>query len=220
MARMRWLTPSLLFFLVAVCAGHLRAAGGGVQGVVPLEPMKPAPGSAGYKPETQKPVLPQESLRAIVFLENASGSYPQTRVNEVIQVRQEGYQFRPSVMAVQKGAKAQFPNRDDEFHNVFSYSKPKRFDLGRFRKDEPSPVVNFDKPGLIKIYCEIHKHMRCLVLVLDTPWFTVTDAQGRFSLKGVPPGTYTLKALLPSERFLQTQVTIVEGRTIEAGLTR
>ena len=49
---------------------------------------------------------------------------------------------------------------DDEFHNVFSYSRVKRFDLGRFRKDENSPVLTFEKPGLVKIYCEIHKHMQ------------------------------------------------------------
>ncbi len=206
-------------FVLAAASGSVRAAGG-VQGAVPLEPMKPLPGSPGYKADTKKPVQAQENLRAIVFLENDSGAYPKSRVGEKVQVRQEGYQFRPAIIAVQTGTQATFPNGDDEFHNVFSYSKTKRFDLGRFRKDEASPVVSFDKPGLVKVYCEIHKHMRCLVLVLDTPWFTTTDAQGRFTLKGVPAGSYKLKAMLPSERVLEMPVTIVEGKIVTAALTR
>ncbi len=100
-------------------------------------------------------------------------------------------------MAVRTGTQVAFPNHDDEFHNVFSYSRAKRFDLGRFRKDEQSPLITFDQPGLVKIYCEIHKHMRSLLLVLDTPWFVETDSGGRFQIEHVPPGTYRLRAFLP-----------------------
>ena len=97
-------------------------------------------------------------------------------------IGQQGYQFRPGISAVRTGTQVAFPNHDDEFHNVFSYSRAKRFDLGRFRKDEQSPLITFDQPGLVKIYCEIHKHMRSLLLVLDTPWFVETDTDGRFQL--------------------------------------
>jgi plastocyanin len=195
-------------------------ADGTVSGQVTLDRAKPPAVGPGYKPETQKPIKPEDLPRAIVYLENATQTYPKSRANEVLNIRQEGYQFRPSLAAVQTGASAQFPNADDEFHNVFSYSRVRRFDLGRFRKDEPSPRINFDKPGLVKIYCEIHQHMRCLVLVLDTPWFVTTGIDGTFTLPKVPAGEYTIKALLPSQKTLQSKVTVRDGQNTQVKLAR
>jgi plastocyanin len=187
---------------------------------VTLDRPKPPAVGPGYKPETQKPIQPEDAPRAIVYLENVSKTYPKSRAKEVLGIRQEGYQFRPSLAAVQTGASAQFPNQDDEFHNVFSYSRVRRFDLGRYRKNEPSPRIEFDKPGLIKIYCEIHQHMRCLVLVLDTPWFVTTGADGSFTLPNIPAGDYTIKALLPSEKTLQSKITVSDGQTTRVKLAR
>jgi plastocyanin len=195
-------------------------AGGTVQGTLTVEAMKPAPSRPGYvAPQTKKPVQKPENAPAIVYLERDDEKYPRTRVDETVKIRQEGYQFRPPMVAVQAGAKVVFPNMDDEFHNVFSYSKAKRFDLGRFRKDEGSPAVLFDKPGVVKIYCEIHQHMRCFVVVLDTPWFATTDA-GKFTLKNVPPGEYWLRVFQPSEKLLQERVTVTEGQTTTVNLSR
>lgn len=196
-------------------------AGGAIQGGLTVEAMKPAPARPGYvAPATKKPVQKPDVAPAIVYLERDDETYPQTRTGEIVKIRQEGYQFRPAVVAVQTGSKVTFPNLDDEFHNVFSYSKVKRFDLGRFRKDEVSPQQVFDKPGVVKIYCEIHQHMRCFVLVLDTPWFVTTDAGGRFSLKNIPPGEYWLRAFQPSEKLMQQRVTVTEGKTTTVNLTR
>ena len=75
------------------------------------------------------------------------------------------------------------------------------------------PAQTFDTPGLVKVYCEIHKHMRAFVLVLDTPWFTATDRDGAFVLRDIPPGEYRVRALLPDEKTLAGQVTVVAGRT-------
>jgi plastocyanin len=130
-----------------------------------------------------------------------------------LRIRQQGYQFRPSVAVVRAGTQVEFPNEDDEFHNVFSFSKAKRFDLGRYRRDELSPAVVFDKPGLVRIFCEIHQHMRCTILVVDTPHFTLTDTSGRFRLENVPAGEHRLKVLLPSEKTLEMKVVIAEGGT-------
>ncbi len=212
----------LLTFLVLYLASFttLAMADAGVQGTVVLDAVRPPAVDPGYKPKTVKPIQPEDQTPAVVWLEKAGMAYPKTRVGNVVRIQQHGYQFRPSIVAVQTGGSAEFPNDDDEFHNVFSYSKIRRFDLGRFRKDEPSPRITFDKPGLVKIYCEIHQHMRCRVMVLDTPWFAVTDAQGRFKISGVPPGDYLIKALLPSEKTIQSSVQVAPGKTTPVQLSR
>ncbi len=210
-----------LAVLFLFCGPLSMLVGGTVQGTLTLEAMKPAPSRPGYvAPQTKKPVQKPEMAPAIVYLERDDEKYPRTRTNETVRIRQEGYQFRPSMVAVQTGSKVEFPNLDDEFHNVFSYSKAKRFDLGRFRKDEPSPEVLFDKAGVVKIYCEIHQHMRCFVVVLDTPWFTSTDSAGRFTLKNVPPGEYRLRVFQPSEKLLQAHVTVSDGKTATVNFSR
>lgn len=186
-------------------------AGGVVEGVVTLDSMKPQPVSPGYKPQTVKPIQKMEPPVAIVYLEGAAASTVSRKAANV-RIRQSGYQFRPSIVVVQTGTTIDFPNEDDEFHNVFSYSKTRRFDLGRYRKDETAKQVTFDRPGVGKIYCEIHQHMRCVVVVVDTPLFTTTDAQGRFRIKDVPAGSYTLKVFLPSEKTITLPVTVNEGQ--------
>lgn len=191
---------------------------GSITGDVALGAVKPLPLPPGYKAHTKKPIADPDAPRAVVYLARDDGVYPKTGGPDVESIAQEGYQFRPGVTAVRTGTQVAFPNHDDEFHSVFSYSKAKRFDLGRYRKDEQSPPITFDQPGLVKIYCEIHKHMRNLLLVLDTPWFTETDATGHFSLDNVPPGDYQLHAFLPSEETLDTRVTIIAGQTVRANL--
>jgi plastocyanin len=192
-------------------------AEGSVEGSVALEPMQSS-APPGYRVQTKNPIEAPDPQVAIVYLERDDGQYPKGRGGEVLKIGQRGYQFRPAVTAVQTGSQVAFPNQDDEFHNVFSYSKNKRFDLGRFRKDEKSPVLTFDKAGVVKIYCEIHKHMRNLLLVLDTPWFTTSDAQGRFVLSDIPAGEYWLKAFLPSEKVLQARVSIRDGKKASINL--
>jgi hypothetical protein len=104
---------------------------------------------------------------------------------------QKDRMFVPSVLAVPVGATVEFPNLDPFFHNVFSYSKPKRFDLGRYPAGDSESVV-FDKPGIVSVFCEIHYSMRAYVHVLDTPYFAVTDEERRFEIADVRPGEYVL----------------------------
>lgn len=103
-----------------------------------------------------------------------------------------------------RGTTVSFPNRDDDYHNVFSYSKAKRFDLGRYLPTEDAPTVTFDQAGPVRLFCEIHSHMRGLVLVLETPYFTTTSSSGEFRLTGLPAGEYELVAWL-SERDQRKQ---------------
>lgn len=210
--------PRLVFLLAFVWL-HSARAGGSVEGALVLDQPKPVQTSPTYKPQTKQPIEKPDQFVAVVYLENKIRSYPAPDAH-VIKIEQKGYQFRPAITAVQTGSRVLFPNMDEEFHNVFSYSKTRRFDLGRFRREDDSPAITFDKPGVVKIYCEIHQHMRCILLVLDTPWFAHTDSQGRFKLRNVPAGDYTLKAFLPSERILETPVTITDGQTTKIELKR
>jgi len=104
---------------------------------------------------------------------------------------QKNRAFVPAVLAVPVGQTVDFPNLDPFFHNVFSYSKVRPFDLGRYPKGDVQSV-EFDKPGLVSIFCEIHYSMRAYVHVFDTPYFAVADEAGRFDLGNVGSGEYVL----------------------------
>ena len=87
-------------------------------------------------------------------------------------MNQKDLTFMPLILPVQVGTKVEFPNLDDTYHNIFSFSPAKRFDLGRYRSDErPIPSQVFDVTGLVTVRCDIHRHMRGLILVVDTPYF-------------------------------------------------
>ncbi|MBE7495054.1 MAG: hypothetical protein HS117_08925 [Verrucomicrobiaceae bacterium] len=196
-------------------------AGGTLQGTLTIEAMKPAPARPGYvAPATKKPVQKPEAGRAIVYLERDDEKYPPPRAAAEAVIRQEGYQFRPSMLAVRTGTRVVFPNMDDEFHNVFSLTRPNHFEVGQHRKEEVPRGQVFKKAGVVKIYCDIHAHMRCFLVVLDTPWFTTTDAAGKFVLKDIPPGEYWLRVFQPSEKIMQQRVTVTEGKTTTANLSR
>lgn len=154
---------------------------------------------------------------AVVWLEG-DFSTQTASTNQPVSMPQKEFQFAKSVLAIQVGTEVSFPNRDPDYHNVFSYSKPKRFDLGRYRKDETAPTVKFDKPGVIRLYCEIHEHMRATVLVLDSPHFTTSDAQGRFRLENLPEGSYTLKAWI-GRKTLERPVQLKDGQTLKVDFT-
>jgi hypothetical protein len=130
---------------------------------------------------------------------------------------QKDLAFVPMLLPVQTGTKVEFPNLDDTYHNIFSYSPAKRFDLGRYRRDEqPVPAQQFDVPGLVVLRCDIHEHMRGLILVLDTPHFVLTDTDGRYRLGGLPAGRYTLKVWLDSKTTLERAVELPAGSTLRA----
>jgi plastocyanin len=149
---------------------------------------------------------------AVVYLE---GHFPKSETQPVKQLQQKDLQFVPALLPVQAGTKIEFPNLDDTYHNVFSYSPAKRFDLGRYRPDErPIPSQVFDTPGLVTLRCDIHEHMRGLILVLDTPHFVTTGTDGKFRLAGLPAGHYTLKAWLSSKHTLEKPVDLRDGETL------
>ncbi len=188
-----------------------------IEGTVQLPKPAAAPAThPRYRNIAPENVGPPESPVAVIYLEGLFPSTTTTNTPMTARMDQKCFQFAPGVLPVQKGTTVEFPNDDDAYHSVFSYSKAKRFDLGRYRKDErPPPKRVFDKAGVVKLYCEIHEHMRGTILVLDTPHFTKTDTNGNYRLEHLPTGKYTLKAWIDEATVWERQVDLEEGKTLQ-----
>lgn len=188
-----------------------------IEGHVELPKTKSAPVmTKRYEIVTKGGVLSTNPPVAVVYLE---GNFAKPASLPVKQVVQKDFLFHPSLLAVQTGTKVEFPNQDDAYHNVFSFSPAKRFDLGRYRpEDKPVPSQLLDKPGMITLRCDIHEHMRGIILVLDTPHFVISDPEGNFKLKDLPAGSYKLKAWISSRTTLEKPVTLTKGSTTKVQL--
>lgn len=202
-------------FLSAVLATGATAAT--IEGRVALPDAPPAMVvNKRYEIVSKGGVVATNPPLAVVYLE---GKFALPTEAPVVRVEQKDLMFVPQLLAVPVGARVEFPNLDDTFHNIFSYSPTKRFDLGRYRAGEtPVPAVTFDEPGLVVLRCDIHEHMRGVILVLATPYFAVTDEAGRFRLTGLPAGTYQLKAWLNSRTTLERTVELTGESTLRVDL--
>jgi plastocyanin len=162
----------------------------------------------GISAANQKSQPPTNEVENVVlYLEGRfADSYDPPEKNPVILQADET--FVPHVLPVIRGTTVTFPNGDPFFHNVFSLSSAKSFDLGRYPKHQVRSI-RFDRPGIVKVFCHIHSHMSAVVLVFDHPYFTEANAEGRFRIDNIPPGTYKLVAwherLKPQRQALSLQ---------------
>ena len=188
-------------------------AGAVVEGRVELPKSHSAPVQAKrYEIVTKGGVLSTQPPLAVVYLD---GAFPSPASLPTKEIAQKDLTFIPALLPIRVGTKIEFPNLDDTYHNIFSYSPAKRFDLGRYRPEErPIPTQIFDKPGLITLRCDIHEHMRGLILVLNTPYFVMTDTAGHFRLGGLPTGRYTLRAWIDSKTTREKPVELKNGQTL------
>jgi len=204
----------LLWFNAVFSITPVALLGGAVvEGRVELPKSHSAPVQAKrYEIVTKGGVLSTQPPLAVVYLE---GAFPRPASLPTKQVAQKDLTFLPALLPIRVGTSVEFPNLDDTYHNIFSYSPAKRFDLGRYRAEErPIPVQVFDKPGLVTLRCDIHEHMRGLILVLNTPYFVMTDSDGHFRLSGLPAGRYTLKAWIDSRTTREKAVELKNGQTL------
>ena len=149
---------------------------------------------------------------AVVYLE---GTFPPAPTAPAARMVQKDLMLVPALLPIRVGTRVEFPTLDNTYHNIFSYSAAKRFDLGRYRSDErPIPAETFDVAGLVTVRCDIHEHMHSLILVLDTPHFVVSDTEGRYRLAGLPAGRYVLRAWLDSKTTLGHPVDLTDGSTL------
>jgi len=190
---LRAITPALLALLSSTVPAPAAAAGvihGQVEVKRELSPPDPRPAPAALgMPHSRRS---QGDRRvSVVYLEEA----PQSAFPELSGGRatldQRHQTFVPFVLAITAGTTVEFPNNDRTYHNVFSYSKAARFDLGRYGKGH-TKSWRFDRPGVVRVFCDIHSHMSAFILVFAHRYFTVTGPAGHYRIPDVPGGSYTL----------------------------
>jgi plastocyanin len=169
---------------------------------VPLYQRGPA---AELGADSPKDPLALERGRVVVYLEGRHTAPPVTALME-----QEGRRFRQDTVVIPAGSRVSFPNQDPIFHNVFSLSKVRTFDLGNYAKGE-TRVVRFDEPGVVFVNCHLHPNMAAAILVTPNRWYARADASGAYNLPDVPPGTYTIVAWHKSSGMIRRQVEVRAG---------
>ena len=148
--------------------------------------------------------------RSVVYLDPAPRAAFDTREEPRPRLDQRNETFVPHVLAIVAGTTVDFPNSDHTYHNVFSLSKTKSFDLGRYAVGR-SKAIRFDRPGIVRVFCDIHSHMSAFILVFAHRYFAVTDEEGLYRIESVPPGTYTVMTWSESAPLDSARVVIPEA---------
>jgi plastocyanin len=166
----------------------------------------------GAVPAPKQPAT-TEFANVVIYLDSVpptqdGNSVPATR----LAIEQRGEIFTPHVLPVLRGSVVEFPNEDPVFHNVFSLSRSRSFDLGRYPKGT-SKSVHFDRAGTVQVFCHIHSDMSAVVLVLDNPFFTIPAPPGQYAIDGVPAGDYRLVAWHERIKPIIRQVRVRSGQT-------
>jgi plastocyanin len=176
----------------------------------PLEP-RPRVAGLGMLP----PLEPADRRQAVVYLEEAPRrAFEETERARVV-LDQRHQAFIPYVLAVAVGTTVDFLNSDVTYHNVFSLSKAKRFDLGRYPRGQKKSVT-FDRPGVVRVFCDIHSHMSAYILVFSHRYFAVTQSDGSYRIEDVPPGNYTVAAWHEGETRATRPIEVPANRAVEA----
>jgi plastocyanin len=155
----------------------------------------------------------KEHSGVVVWLEPATTAAPPA-TSRTVSMAHRHKTFVPHVLAVRTGSTVRFPNLDAFFHNAFSNYDGEIFDIG-LHPPGSSREVTFHRPGLVRLFCNIHPTMSAVIVVLDTPWFAVSDAKGAFRILGVPSGEYLLKVF--HERALPAALEKLERPVMVGG---
>ncbi|HEX5059974.1 MAG TPA: carboxypeptidase regulatory-like domain-containing protein [Kofleriaceae bacterium] len=177
---------------------------------------KPSTGSVrGTVTINAKGKAKSDKKGVVVYLEGVAGTPPVPKDHAIIRQREK--QFEPPLTIVVKGTTIDFPNEDKIFHNVFSVSRPARFDLGLY-KSGTAKSVEMKRSGTVDVYCNIHPEMIAKVKVLDNAYYTITGADGAFRIDNVPAGEYPVVAWLPTGDEAKGTVTVKAGEAAEVKL--
>ena len=151
----------------------------------------------------------------VVYIE---GTIPGTKPPQGAQpiVTQKDATFKPHVLPIMVGTTVSWPNRDSIFHNVFSKSTPKPFDLGLYSSsnDKDKELV-FNQLGQVDVFCSIHAKMHCIILVLENPCFASVNEKNHYSITNVPPGHYKITAWHERLPNLTKEITVPENGNVK-----
>lgn len=136
-------------------------------------------------------------IDAVVYAIPENRDVPPARKTAVMDQRNR--MFIPHVLAVQTGTAVEFPNSDDIHHQVYSFSPAKTFQLPLY-KGTPANAIVFDKAGVATLGCNIHDRMSAYIVVVDTPYFGITEKNGTVKLENVPAGKYAVHVWYPEMR--------------------
>ncbi len=172
---------------------------------------------------TAAPVAPPEGAgasvnefdRMVVMLEGANAR-PLPPVTAVL--NQQGSRFDPELIVVPVGSTVQFPNSDPIFHNVFSLSKAREFDLGYYPQGQ-SRTVKFTSAGVVQVYCHIHANMYAAIVVTGSPWYAKPSADGNFAFSNVPAGRYRLTAWHKIAGYHKVDVVVPEAGSVDVNIS-
>jgi plastocyanin len=194
---------SFVATLLAACAGaggmncHAGSIVGTVRAIPPRGEAQQTAGSGAYESRRYKYVekIDYDKLHDfVVYIDQPmSEVVAGGAAKETVKTTQKDANFEPHVLPVVVGASVRWPNEDDIFHNVFSMSDAKEFDLGYY-KTEKVPEIRFERVGRVDVFCAIHPKMHCIILVVPNPFFSTADDKGRFVIRNVPAGTYKVRA--------------------------
>jgi plastocyanin len=159
--------------------------------------------------DTEEDPIVYERLRVVLYLEG-TGPAPDDPESHPIQLQQLDRRFLPDLVVIPVGSAVSFPNMDPIFHNVYSLSKPKTFDLGSYDKGQTRKVA-FPKPGIVDIYCHLHPNMAATIVVTPNRWYARPDRSGQFRIPNVPPGQYTVVAWHKSAGFFRKIIVVEKG---------
>jgi plastocyanin len=232
-AKFRVPTPAsaLLFGLALLLPVHPATAegpgeGGVIQGAVRITEklaeqrmrFRLYPGVKPAPPRADRDARNDEYRNIVIYIKSATPLTPaEPARDQVFRMIQEGETFLPHVLPIPVGSTVEFPNLDPIFHNVFSLSATRTFDLGRYPQGD-SKAVRFDQPGLVPVFCHIHSDMSAVIMVMDNPYFTVPGADRRYRIANIPPGTHTLVAWHERSEPVEQPVEVRDGQTLELNI--
>ena len=147
-----------------------------------------------------------ERTHVVVYIDGSGPASERTTV----EIQQQDREFLPDLVVVPVGSTVSFPNLDAIFHNIFSLSKPRSFDLGNYPKGE-TRMETFPVPGIVYVYCHLHPNMSATIVVSPNQWCVRASADGHFVLPAVPPGKYTVVAWHKAVGFVRKSVTVTEN---------
>jgi plastocyanin len=156
-----------------------------------------------------------EDLSHVVIWVEGPAVEPEPAAATITMVKKS---FEPPLVVVPVGGTVAFPNLDPILHNAFSVSGENRFDLELYKKPESRSQL-FEHPGVVRVYCNIHPQMSAYVVVRDNPFWAQARQDGGFSIAGVPPGTWTVRAWHPRAEEVAREVTVPETGAVSLALT-